>query len=104
MDDSFPILQEVADLLKAQPGIRKMRVEGHTDSDGGADYNLGLSNSRAAAVVQWLVSTGGIAAERLESKGYGLTQPIDTNDTEQGRANNRRVEFKIISEDGATPQ
>ena len=102
--DSYPILQEVADLLAASPGIKKMRVEGHTDSEGGAAFNLQLSNARAASVLTWLVNSGHIDAGRLVSQGFGLTVPIDTNDTPAGRANNRRVEFKIVSEEGATPQ
>jgi outer membrane protein OmpA-like peptidoglycan-associated protein len=98
LPDSFPMLGEIAALLKATPGIKRMRIEGHTDSHGGAAYNLDLSQRRAASVRQWLIDHG-IAAGRLESQGYGLTQPIDTNDTDTGRAANRRVEFKILDED-----
>jgi outer membrane protein OmpA-like peptidoglycan-associated protein len=98
LPDSFPMLGEVVALLKATPGIKKMRIEGHTDSHGGADYNLDLSKRRAASVRQWLIEHG-IDPGRLESQGYGLTQPIDTNDTVEGRAANRRVEFKIVEEE-----
>jgi OOP family OmpA-OmpF porin len=98
LPDSFPMLGEIAALLKATPGIKKMRIEGHTDSHGNAAMNLDLSQRRAASVRQWLIEHG-IAAGRLESQGYGLTQPIDTNDTDAGRAANRRVEFKILEED-----
>ncbi|HEY4015348.1 MAG TPA: OmpA family protein [Polyangiaceae bacterium] len=102
--DSFPMLMEIAQLLKANPTIQKMRIEGHTDNHGGADYNLDLSKRRAASVRTWLVQHG-IDAGRLESEGYGLTRPIETNDTDEGRAANRRVEFKITEEDkGEMPQ
>jgi OOP family OmpA-OmpF porin len=98
LPDSFPMLGEIAQLLKATPAIKKMRIEGHTDNRGAADYNLDLSKRRAASVRQWLVEHG-IDPGRLESQGYGITQPIETNDTDAGRAANRRVEFKITEED-----
>jgi outer membrane protein OmpA-like peptidoglycan-associated protein len=98
LPDSFPMLGEIAALLKATPAIKKMRIEGHTDNHGAAEMNLDLSKRRAASVRQWLIDHG-IASTRLESEGYGLTQPIDTNDTDAGRAANRRVEFKITEED-----
>jgi outer membrane protein OmpA-like peptidoglycan-associated protein len=96
--DSFPMLGEIASLLKANPAIKKMRIEGHTDNRGNADFNLDLSKRRAASVRTWLVQHG-IEDGRLESEGYGLTRPIDTNDTDAGRLANRRVEFKILQED-----
>src|SRR5580658_8516944 len=106
LPDSFPMLGEIAALLKATPAIKKMRIEGHTDNHGAADYNLDLSKRRAASVRQWLVEHG-IDPGRLESQGYGITQPIETNDTDAGRAANRRVEFKITQEDsggGSKPE
>lgn len=102
LPDSFPMLMEIAQLLKANPTIKKMRVEGHTDSHGGADFNLDLSKRRAASVRTWLVEHG-IDTDRLESEGYGLTRPLQTNDTDEGRAANRRVEFKITDEDKGGP-
>jgi outer membrane protein OmpA-like peptidoglycan-associated protein len=101
LPDSFPMLGEIAALLKATPGIKKMRIEGHTDNRGNAAMNLDLSKRRAASVRQWLIDHG-IASGRLESEGYGLTQPIESNDTDEGRAANRRVEFKIIDEDSSS--
>ena len=98
LPDSFPMLGEIAQLLKANPGIKKMRIEGHTDSHGAADYNLDLSKRRAASVRAWLVGHA-VESERLESEGFGLTRPIQSNDTDSGRAANRRVEFKIVDED-----
>lgn len=92
---SFPILDEVLDLLKSRPGIR-IGVYGHTDSRGTAPNNLRLSKDRAAAVRNYLQGKG-IAANRLESEGFGQTQPVASNDTDDGRAKNRRVEFKILS-------
>ncbi|MDP9037476.1 MAG: OmpA family protein [Myxococcota bacterium] len=98
LPDSFPMLTEIVQLLKATPGIKRMRIEGHTDNRGGADLNLDLSKRRAASVRTWLIEHG-IADSRLESDGYGLTRPIESNDTDAGRGANRRVEFKIIDED-----
>lgn len=93
---SFPILDEVYDVMKERANV-KMGVYGHTDSKGAREMNTRLSRERAAAVVRYLV-TKGIAASRLESNGFGPDQPIDTNDTEEGRAKNRRVEFKILEQ------
>lgn len=98
LPDSFPMLQEIVNLLKANPGIKKMMIEGHTDSDGPAPYNLALSKNRAASVRAWLVAHG-IDAARLDSAGYGEDKPIADNGTAAGRAQNRRVEFKITEED-----
>jgi outer membrane protein OmpA-like peptidoglycan-associated protein len=100
LPDSFPMLGEIVALLKASPDIHHMRIEGHTDNRGGADYNLDLSKRRAASVRSWLVEHG-IDAGRLESEGYGMTKPVASNDDDAGRAQNRRVEFKILEEGGA---
>jgi outer membrane protein OmpA-like peptidoglycan-associated protein len=89
---SFPLLNEVFDILKRHPELGVVRVEGHTDNRGGREYNQDLSERRAHAVLQYLV-TKGIPQERLRSKGYGFEKPIDTNDTALGRAKNRRVAF-----------
>lgn len=74
----------------------KIEISGHTDSRAGADYNQKLSESRAKAVVDYLVKAG-ISIDRLTYKGYGKDQPIATNETEEGRQLNRRTEFKILS-------
>ncbi len=103
LPDSFPMLQEIANLLKVNPSIKKMRIEGHTDNHGAAEMNLDLSKRRAASVRTWLQEHG-IDQGRLESEGYGLARPIDTNATDAGRAANRRVEFKITDEDSGGPQ
>ena len=82
-------------MLKDYPGIR-MRIEGHTDSDGGDDYNLELSQRRAMAVGQYLINAG-VEPDRLEWQGFGETRPIASNQTAEGKAQNRRVEFHVIN-------
>ncbi len=93
---SYPLLDEVATVLKANPNI-EVRIEGHTDSQGGKQYNQKLSQRRAQSVVDYLVDRQGIDRSRLQSKGFGESQPIASNRTEEGRAANRRVEMKITS-------
>jgi len=97
LPDSFPMLQEIANLLKVNPQIKRMAIEGHTDDRGPADYNMNLSQSRASSVSRWL-SEHGVEAGRLEAHGYGKTKPIADNATDEGRTANRRVEFKIVTE------
>jgi OmpA-OmpF porin, OOP family len=98
LPDSFPVLQEVADYLKANKAIKKMSIEGHTDNKGSADINKRLSQERANSVMRWLTQHG-IEQNRLEAHGYGMEKPIEDNDTDAGRAKNRRVEFKILEEE-----
>lgn len=93
---SFEALDNLVDLLNYKPTMR-IEIGGHTDSQGGAAFNLKLSQGRANSVRAYLASKG-IQADRVEAKGYGLTVPIDTNDTPEGRANNRRTEVHILSE------
>jgi outer membrane protein OmpA-like peptidoglycan-associated protein len=90
--DSEPTLQNVLGILKARPDL-KLEIQGHTDNVGGDEYNQKLSESRAASVVTWLTNNG-IAPGRLTARGYGKTQPIADNGTDEGRARNRRVELK----------
>ncbi|OQX89952.1 MAG: hypothetical protein B6D65_00545 [candidate division Zixibacteria bacterium 4484_93] len=87
-------LKEVLMMLKAYPEMRVL-IEGHTDNVGGEKYNLELSTKRALSVKNWLVKNG-IDPSRLETRGFGYSRPVDTNDTPEGRANNRRIEFKRI--------
>jgi outer membrane protein OmpA-like peptidoglycan-associated protein len=103
LPDSFPMLTELSQLLKVNPDIKHMMIEGHTDNHGNADYNLDLSKRRAASVRQWLIDHG-VEGDRLQSEGYGLTRPVASNDTDEGRAQNRRVEFKILDEDADKPK
>jgi len=91
---TFTVLQNITDILKEYPNAR-FSIEGHTDSDGKDAANQKLSEDRAAAVKNYLIENG-INASRLESKGFGESMPIDTNKTKMGKANNRRVEVKLI--------
>ena len=90
--ESEPVLKQIAQTMADNPDW-KLTVEGHTDNVGGDAYNLELSKRRAAAVKQALVSQYNIAPERLLTGGFGASRPIETNDTLEGRARNRRVEL-----------
>jgi len=91
---TFPVLQAITAILKEYP-TANFSIEGHTDSDGKDATNQKLSEDRAAAVKNYLVENG-ISSSRLTSAGYGETRPIDTNKTKAGKANNRRVEVKLV--------
>jgi OOP family OmpA-OmpF porin len=90
--ESQPSLEEIAKLLKGEPAL-KVYIVGHTDSVGGFDYNMALSQRRAKSVVDRLVSVYGIAPGRLKPVGAGLIAPVASNDDEAGRSKNRRVEI-----------
>jgi outer membrane protein OmpA-like peptidoglycan-associated protein len=94
---SHSLLDDVAATLQRYPGITKIEVQGHTDDQGADAANLTLSQGRSEAVVAYLVSKG-VAAERLVARGYGETAPLEPNTSSAARANNRRVEFKILEE------
>lgn len=108
---SFSLLSQVAAVLRANPQIRAVRVEGHTDSVGNGDSNRELSQRRADAVRAFLLNKG-VAPTRLLARGFGDTQPIADNGSRAGRDQNRRVEFKIVAlpdsadgdDDGATQE
>jgi outer membrane protein OmpA-like peptidoglycan-associated protein len=93
--ESQDTINEIAKLLETNPGL-KIRIEGHTDNTGDPAHNKTLSENRAAAVYGSLLARG-IAQNRLESRGFGAAQPIADNQTEDGRAKNRRVEIVKIS-------
>jgi OmpA-OmpF porin, OOP family len=93
--ESFEVVDTVAELLTAHPEIARIRVDGHTDDVGKAETNLDLSDRRAAAVVDYLVNKG-VARGRLDSKGFGESEPVDSNATALGRAKNRRVAFTVL--------
>ncbi len=93
--DSYPVLDQVAALIKEHPELKLIRVEGHTDNVGPAGFNKALSGRRAASVIRYLVGKG-LVAGRLQAAGYGFERPIATNETALGRARNRRVEFTIM--------
>jgi outer membrane protein OmpA-like peptidoglycan-associated protein len=90
--ESYKTLADIGGLLTGSPELR-LSIEGHTDSDGADAPNLALSQKRAASVKSYLVTTYEIDAGRIESKGWGEGKPMDTNDTAEGKANNRRVEL-----------
>ena len=90
--ESAPTLAEIAKLLAAQPELHVFIV-GHTDNQGTYDYNMDLSKRRAAAVAAALAKSYGVAAARMQTAGVGLLAPIASNATEEGRAQNRRVEL-----------
>lgn len=95
LQQSYVELQGLLQVLNRYPKM-KIEVGGHTDGRGSEEYNQRLSESRAHAVADYLCNNG-IDKRRLQYKGYGKTKPIDSNDTDEGRARNRRVEFVILS-------
>lgn len=95
-EDSKYELNNIADILK-QYGDISIGISGHTDNTGDADANMLLSEARANSVVNYLTSAG-VSANRLAAAGYGQTRPADTNDTVEGRQNNRRIEMNIITQ------
>jgi outer membrane protein OmpA-like peptidoglycan-associated protein len=100
---SYSLLDEIAATVSSNAHLKKIRIEGHTDSVGSIEANRRLSKSRAQSVQQALESRG-VDESRLAAVGFGEDQPIETNKTEEGRAANRRVEFIIIDQDLHTPQ
>ncbi|MBO4351814.1 MAG: OmpA family protein [Proteobacteria bacterium] len=102
--ESHELLNQVAKLLVDNPHIGNVTVEGHTDSRGKYNSNMKLSQDRAESVMKYLVGRG-VDASRLNAIGYGPDRPIDSNDTKEGRARNRRVEFVVLGlpEDANTP-
>lgn len=95
-EGSYPELSRVVEFMNNNSDV-EIEIAGHTDSLGPEYYNNALSNRRAKAVFDYLVEKG-IAAERVVSRGFGESKPISSNDTKEGQAQNRRVEFKILSE------
>jgi OmpA-OmpF porin, OOP family len=89
-----PALDSVATAVKKYPGS-KVVIEGHTDNVGSADYNQKLSESRATAVRAYLVSKG-LSSNRIQAHGYGKARPVASNETDEGRERNRRVEIVIV--------
>ena len=94
LPESKPELEKLRQLLEDNPGLR-IRLQGHTDNVGSEADNLELSSRRAEAVRDFLVEAG-IAAGRLEAKGFGESRPLTSNDTDAGRALNRRTEFLVL--------
>ncbi len=92
---SYFALDEVAAILKDNPTVT-VEIQGHTDSQGGDELNQKLSDRRAEAVKDYLVGKG-ISGDRLQTKGFGPSVPVADNETKEGRARNRRIEFKVLS-------
>lgn len=92
---SFGLLDEIAQVLKDHPEVLKVEVQGHTDNTGSDELNRRLSNARAQAVMAALIERG-VEKERLTAKGYGPDKPLATNDTDEGKSKNRRVQFEIL--------
>lgn len=95
---SFSLIDEIAETVVANPQLKKIRIEGHTDDVGSDLANLKLSQSRADSVVDALVARG-VERSRLDGVGFGEMRPIDSNETDDGRAANRRVEFIIVDQE-----
>jgi OOP family OmpA-OmpF porin len=93
--DASTLLSQVAQVLKEHPEIRRISIDGHTDGRGRPQRNLELSTARAQVVRQWLIGHG-VAAHRMEARGFGATRPLGPDLTEEGRERNRRVEFRIL--------
>lgn len=91
---SEPLLNSLIDIISRCPDL-VIEVAGHTDSDGSASRNMGLSKRRAEAVVRYLIA-GDISADRVQSVGYGETRPVAPNNTPEGKRRNRRIEFTIV--------
>ncbi len=96
-DESVPTLVEAAALINANPDAGRLRVVGHTDTDGGAAQNLALSERRAQAVFDYLVDVEGVDPERLETEGRGETElKVDPEITQEDKQRNRRIEWELI--------
>jgi outer membrane protein OmpA-like peptidoglycan-associated protein len=93
---SISIMEQLVEMIKQRPNL-KIEVGGHSDSDGDATANIKLSLARAQKVVDWLISKG-VEKNKLTAKGYGSSSPIADNNSEEGKATNRRVELKVIKE------
>ena len=98
--ESGSLLEEITNVIKQNPQIKRLSIEGHTDSTGADKHNQKLSEQRAAAVRDHLVQHG-VEAERLSSRGWGKSKPIGDNSTAVGREENRRVEFVIVEQTGS---
>jgi outer membrane protein OmpA-like peptidoglycan-associated protein len=98
LSSSFGLMGQIAAVIRDNPQIRRIEIQGHTDNQGSADYNAQLSQRRADSVKRWLVEHE-VEEARLTPIGYGLTQPIVPNDTDENRARNRRVQFVIVAQD-----
>ncbi len=97
--ESDSLLQEIIKVIKENAHIKKIAIEGHTSSEGSDRHNLKLSDARAKAVMDYMITKGGLAKEMFTAKGYGETKLIADEATEEGKEKNRRVEFNITAQD-----
>ena len=97
LEESFEVLDKVADTMKAHPELTLVEIQGHTAKANKPDKTQRLSQDRAEAVRKYLMKKG-VEAERLVAKGYGEEHPVADNETEEGREQNRRVEFVVLEQ------
>jgi OOP family OmpA-OmpF porin len=98
-EESFSLLKDIGDVIKQNPHVKKLSIEGHASAEGDPKKNKKLSDDRAKSVMDHLVKKEGIDAARLVAKGWGIEKPIADNATEDGREKNRRVEFLVVEQD-----
>ncbi|WP_394847724.1 OmpA family protein [Pendulispora brunnea] len=98
-EESFSLLHDIAEVIKQNPQVKKISIEGHASAEGNPAANKKLSDARAKAVAEFLVKKEGVDAARLGSKGWGSEKPIASNDNEEGREKNRRVEFLVTEQE-----
>lgn len=99
--ESDELLEDVAQVMRDNPQVKKIAIEGHASADGDDAQNLKLSDARAKAVMAHLVTKGKIDPNRLTAEGFGEKRPIADNNTEEGREKNRRVEFNVVDDKDA---
>jgi outer membrane protein OmpA-like peptidoglycan-associated protein len=97
--ESDSLLQEIIKVIKENPHIKKIAIEGHTSSEGSDRHNLKLSDARAKAVMNYMITNGGLPKEMFTAKGFGETKLIAEETDEAGKEKNRRVEFNIVAQD-----
>lgn len=98
-EESYSLLKDIAEVIKKNPQVKKISIEGHASAEGDAKHNKKLSDERAKSVMEHLVKKEGVEAARLTAKGWGEEKPIADNNTEEGREKNRRVEFLVVEQE-----
>lgn len=98
-EESFSLLHDIGEVIKKNPQVKKISIEGHASAEGDAKANKKLSDERAKSVMDYLVKKESIPATALSAKGWGVEKPIGDNNTPEGRETNRRVEFLVVEQD-----
>ncbi len=98
-EESFSLLHDIAEVIKKNPQVTKISIEGHASAEGEAKHNKKLSDERAKSVMSYLVKKEAVEADRLTATGWGIEKPIASNDSEEGREKNRRVEFLVTKQE-----